>query len=487
MIRGKQGEYYLSLQRKSPLWKKIYGCSLFICFCLFIYVLTTYSELENFSLSWKKFFLFLENTLETSYLWLSSCIYLFILLRPRYCKLDPETQTIEYQKMIGRKIIIPFTEIQSIVLDVDMSDALTFLDVEKLYRIYLKIKQKKQYLILETYQKKATLETCDELKNLLQVPVDRKQRIGWKKYSEIRLGDYTIQKEVSHGGMGKIFLAIDNNSNKEVALKVLPATCATPKNVQKFYQEINILQKLNHPNIVSIYKVGKDRTSEGKVHFYSMEFIHGITLGQWVYKSSPSVYEIIHSLWQVAIALDYIHHQKIIHLDIKPSNVMIKENGEIVIIDFGIAYDATQIIKKRIRNRYIAYYRNISDYVGTLPYMAPEQITSQRSIDHRTDIFALGVTLYEMLTLERPFQGIGDNEIMRAILKTYPPPPSKLNPNVPQDIDTITMKALEKNKQNRYNTCAAMAADMLCFLQNKPILTKPMSPFRRFLRKIFRR
>ena len=102
MIRGKQGEYYLSLQRKSPLWKKIYGCSLFICFCLFIYVLTTYSELENFSLSWKKFFLFLENTLETSYLWLSSCIYLFILLRPRYCKLDPETQTIEYQKMIGK-------------------------------------------------------------------------------------------------------------------------------------------------------------------------------------------------------------------------------------------------------------------------------------------------------------------------------------------------------------------------------------------------
>jgi serine/threonine protein kinase len=313
--------------------------------------------------------------------------------------------------------------------------------------------------------------------------IEHLQRVGGKKSKEMHLGNYAIQKELSHGGMGKVFIAQDKYTEQIVALKVLPIHLALNANyTTRFARETQILQKLSHPGIIKVIDVGRDSTNNGDVYFYAMEYIEGRPLSELIHEEGLSTQTAGQIVMEIALALDYIHQHGVVHRDVKPNNIMIRKDKSAVLIDFGIARD-TSVRRRRYRGRYISTREEISHYVGTLPYMSPEQISSKHYIDYRTDIYSLGVTLYEALTQERPFKGSGQT-ISRSILNWYPPEPSKINGDIPHDLDIIVMRALEKSKKKRYENGAEFAEDLHRWLHEQPILSSRARWWIRAWRKI---
>lgn len=412
-------------------------------------------------------------------------IFLFygvsILTRPRYFFIDKSKGVIFYSlPIIGSKFYY-FVEVCSIQFEIDMSEVLLKLKNKKLSRVYLKLHRGKTILITEDYNEKEIRKIADMLSEIFEVEVEQLHRVGRNRGGEIRLGDYKIEKELSHGGMGKVFLARDKNENKLVAIKILPSSLALNESyVTNFAREIRILQKLSHPGIANILSVGRETSGNGSdVYFYAMDYIEGKPLSELIKSKKLTISEAARIALRVALALDYIHKHKVVHRDIKPSNIMVRENGGIVLIDFGIARDTGRKTKK---NRKTQVVDEISHYVGTPPYMSPEQLTSKRFIDHRTDLYSLGVTIYEMLTGARPYKGTGQG-VYKLIMSWYPPPPSSIKPEIPKQLDIITMKALEKAKSRRYQSGAELAEDLHRFLHNKPILSQPIGSFARMWRK----
>jgi predicted Ser/Thr protein kinase len=393
-----------------------------------------------------------------------------ILARPRYLLLKPNRGLLIYSlPIIGHRSYY-FVEVCGIRVEVDMSEVLLKLDSIKLYRLYIKLHSGKLLLIREDTNEERNTQLCEQLQQIFSITtIEHLQRIGRKKGKEIHLGDYLIEKDLSHGGMGKVFLA-RGKDNAQVAIKILPACFALDeKYVTSFAREIQILQKLAHPSVVKIFDVGRDCGSRGDVYFYVMEFIEGKPLASFIETKELNYRESAQFALQIALALDYLHKHRVIHRDIKPSNIMIRNNGSIVLIDFGIARDEVRKMS-RYRNTIQSVQEEISHYVGTPPYMSPEQLSSRETIDERTDIYSLGVTFYEMLTGTRPFKG-GNITIYRSILNWYPPEPSHLVPGLPRELDIIVMKAIEKSKYKRYQSSAEMAEDLHRFLQGEAILS----------------
>ena len=249
---------------------------------------------------------------------------------------------------------------------------------------------------------------------------------------------YRITEKIGQGGMGEVFKAVDVNLDRVVAIKVLSRELSQDPNlIQRFQAEAKTQAQMNHPNICTLYNF----FNYGGQLFMVMEFIEGMNLEQLVHQRGPIPYpEAIPLFQQALFGLSQAHRMGVIHRDIKPSNIIINRQGIAKVMDFGIA-------------RVVGHSRltRTGLQVGTLYYMCPEQIQG-RDVDFRGDIYALGITLFELLTGSVPFSANTDFEVMQAHVKTPPPAPSKVYPSLPKVLDRVILKALEKDPRNRYQT-----------------------------------
>lgn len=306
---------------------------------------------------------------------------------------------------------------------------------------------------------------------------------------EQRLGDYRIVREIGRGGMGTVFEAIQESLGRRVALKVLPGTFALdPKRLERFRREARATARIHHPNIVPVYEVGE---AEGN-HYYAMEYIDGPPLdrvlddarrhsvgkeprGGSSAASDPGyISRGVEQLAALAEGLEEAHRQGLIHRDVKPSNILVDPAGRWVLVDFGL-----------VREEEAQTLTRSGEMIGTLAYMSPEQV-SRRRVDARSDVYSLGATLYEVLTLKPPFPGESDHAVQNAILFEDPARPRKLNSRLNQDVETVILHALEKNPEKRYPTAKEFAADLKRFLRYEPIHARPASAWTRISRRIVR-
>jgi serine/threonine protein kinase len=344
------------------------------------------------------------------------------------------------------------------------------------------------------------------------------------------LGDFRIVREVGRGGMGVVYEAEQVSLGRRIALKVLPfALTLDPRQLQRFKNEARAAAQLHHQHIVPVYYVGSERG----VHFYAMQYIDGQSLAEVIqglrplpspargpsdavrttrpkpsvgeptgpypeppqtravttavrpvdtlataYSSdSRSYYPAVARLgMQAAEALEHAHGYGIVHRDIKPANLMLDAHGHLWVTDFGLAQFQTD-----------AGLTQSGDLLGTLRYMSPEQAGGRRVLlDHRTDVYSLGATLYELLTLQPLFDGADRQTLLQQILHDEPRPPRVLRKSVPVELETIVLKCLEKDVDRRYASARELADDLRRFLTHEPIRARRATPVQR-LRKWARR
>jgi len=262
------------------------------------------------------------------------------------------------------------------------------------------------------------------------------------------LGRYEILDELGQGAMGIVYKARDPLIDRVVAIKTINLSLALDEKEEyegRFYQEAKAAGRLNHPNIVTIYDVGKS----GDVAYIAMEFLEGRELRDILDQDQAmQVEQVLEITAQVALGLAYAHEHDIVHRDVKPSNIMVVRDGHVKITDFGIARMESASVRTQT-----------GMVLGSPKYMSPEQVTG-KAIDQRSDIFSLGVMLYEMLTRQAPFTGENVNAIMYQTLNTIPAPPSTLNPVVPAMLNFIVAKALAKGLDDRYQDAHELANDL---------------------------
>ncbi|MGD2108097.1 MAG: protein kinase [Phycisphaerae bacterium] len=326
---------------------------------------------------------------------------------------------------------------------------------------------------------------------------------------------YQITGVLGQGGMGIVYRAVQIKLNRTVALKVLPAIVSTanPTMVSRFRREAEAAARLHHTNIIPIYDYGE--SSDG--YYYAMELVVGKPLDELIHhfsdrdvstaspvclaetlmslslsprpqpvpqsstssaslsKTSPSgrgrayFRHVTRWMADAADALHYAHGQGIIHRDIKPANLVLSEDGRIMVADFGLA--------KKSDEHSMTMTGSI---VGTLRYVSPEQAMARRvPVDHRTDVYSLGATMYELLCFARAHPGEEEKEILGAVLSREPVAPRKVNPAIPAELETICLKALEKSPDARYESAKALADDLRRYSQDLPIAAKRPGPVRR--------
>ncbi|MCA1637458.1 MAG: serine/threonine protein kinase [Acidobacteria bacterium] len=248
-----------------------------------------------------------------------------------------------------------------------------------------------------------------------------------------KLGRYLIRSAIGKGGMGEVFLAEDTELERLVALKVLPGDLANDRErMRRFVQEAKSASALNHPNIITIHEIGKTDDT----HFIATEYIEGETLHSRLRSEPMNLKYVLDVAIQVASALDAAHRAGIVHRDIKPENVMIRPDGVVKILDFGIAKlteKKVQSIDAEAATAIKAEGTSPGMIIGTASYMSPEQARG-KDIDARTDIFSFGVVLYEMLTGKQPFEGESAMDVIGSILNKEPKPLSQSSPDAPRRI-----------------------------------------------------
>jgi serine/threonine protein kinase/WD40 repeat protein len=300
-----------------------------------------------------------------------------------------------------------------------------------------------------------------------------------------QLGDYRLVREVSRGGMGIVYEAEQLSLHRRVALKVLPlAGALDPRQLQRFHFEALTASQLHHPHIVDVFGAGCERG----VHYYAMRYIEGQTLAQLIAQvrrgesesppppapetdplgrlttegasGNPGYVRAVAGIGaQVAEALDYAHEHGVVHRDIKPSNVLLDTEGQAWVADFGLA---------RLRQQ--VHLTQSGDLPGTLRYMSPEQALAKRGIlDHRTDVYSLGATLYELLTLQPAVPGTDRQEVLRQIAFEEPTRPALLNRAIPPDLEAIVLRAMAKLPEERYASASELAEDLRRFLNDQPV------------------
>lgn len=271
-----------------------------------------------------------------------------------------------------------------------------------------------------------------------------------------QLGRYEVIGELGQGAMGVVYKARDPLIDREVAIKTINLSLAMEERDEyeaRFYQEAKAAGRLSHPNIVTIYDVGRSED----IAYIAMEYLHGRELRDILNETKLlPISEVLAIVIQVAQGLAYAHEHDIVHRDIKPSNVMIVRDGHAKITDFGIARMASAAVRTQT-----------GMVLGSPKYMSPEQVLG-REIDRRSDIFSLGVMLYEMLTGQVPFIGENVNAIMYQTLNSIPAAPSSVNPAVPEMLDYILAKALAKDMDARYQNARDLADDLKACSDSMP-------------------
>ncbi len=265
----------------------------------------------------------------------------------------------------------------------------------------------------------------------------------------LSVGPYTLLETLGRGSMGVVYRASDQRRNRIVALKTMIVDSTTaPERKKRFNREANLAAQLDHPHIIKIFELGEEA---GRIYI-AMELLEGSDL-KHVLKSEKTIRmpEKLRWMNELAGAIGFAHDKGIIHRDIKPSNVWIRTNRKTVVMDFGIARPpASDLTRAGV-------------ILGTPDYISPEQILSVRP-DQRTDIFLLGILFYEMLTGTHPFLGESLTGTAHNLLNEQPRQPHLLNPEIPENLGRILIKALEKNMNQRYQSCNEMLQDLQPFL-----------------------
>jgi serine/threonine protein kinase/Flp pilus assembly protein TadD len=309
------------------------------------------------------------------------------------------------------------------------------------------------------------LDSADKPIDFLRAHVQEAahQMVAEKRREKIAPGDrlarYEIVSLLGAGGMGEVYLAEDLQLRRKVALKILkPELTQNERDLRRFEHEAHAVSALNHPNILTIYEFGE---MDG-VRFIASEFIEGQTLRQKMATGPLETHALVDVAIQIASALAAAHACGIVHRDIKPDNVIVRTDGIVKILDFGIAKLTQRSVEETIRRRALALANATSEpgmVMGTAKYMSPEQARGL-TVDGRSDIFSMGSVMYELLTGRAAFTGDTTSDVLAAILTADPPPPANFIPDVPYEIERIISKALRKDRDSRYQTANDLIIDL---------------------------
>src|SRR4051794_26415975 len=266
---------------------------------------------------------------------------------------------------------------------------------------------------------------------------------------------YEIQRELAQGGMAEVYLARDQLLNRPVALKALfPEYAREPSFVERFRREAQAAANLNHPNIVAIYDWGQ----ESGTYFIVMEYVEGESLRDLIRSEAPIEANTTAEIGaEIASALGFAHREGVVHRDVKPGNVLLTRNGTVKVTDFGIARAGAS-----------DGLTQTGSVMGTATYFSPEQAQGQ-SVDGRSDVYSLGIVLYEMVTGVAPFSGDSPVAVAYKHVQEEPTPPSQRNPDVPPDLENIILTAMAKDADLRYQTADDLRADLLRFRRGRPL------------------
>lgn len=283
-----------------------------------------------------------------------------------------------------------------------------------------------------------------------------------------QIGRFQLLSRLGMGGFGTVWKAYDAELDRAVALKIPRKGQLSAKEEELFFREARAAAQLRHSNIVPVHEVGRD----GDTIFIVSDLILGESLASWLREQHPSTRDMVVLLAQISDALHFAHEHGIVHRDFKPSNVIIDQQGEPHLMDFGLAKREVGEVTMTIDGQ----------VVGTPAYMSPEQAAgSTHWVDRRTDIYSLGVVLFEVLTGELPFRGNAQMQI-RERLSADAPNPRRLNQKAPLDLSTICVRCLEREPNRRYNTAREVAEELRRYLNREPILARPISGFGRLVR-----
>ena len=264
------------------------------------------------------------------------------------------------------------------------------------------------------------------------------------------IGHYKISESIGTGGMGEVYLATDITAGRKAALKLLPLRfTGDAERLKRFQQEAHAVVGLNHPNILTVYEIGEDHST----HYIASELIEGETLRQRLMRGRMQLVEAVDVAIQVASALVAAHNAGIVHRDIKPENIMLRPDGYVKVLDFGIAKLAEQEVPVNMPRdeALLVVETNLGSILGTVRYMSPEQACGAQ-VDKSTDIWSLGVVLYEMVAGHAPFTGDTPKEVMSAILEKEPPPLTNYIAHAPAELQQIISKTLRKDREQRYRS-----------------------------------
>ncbi|MBI5867119.1 MAG: protein kinase [candidate division Zixibacteria bacterium] len=263
------------------------------------------------------------------------------------------------------------------------------------------------------------------------------------------ISHYKITAKLGEGGMGEVYLATDAKLNRRVALKFLPANLShDPEARARLLREAQAVSQLNHPNIVTVYSIEEIDDRD----FIVMEYVKGGTLPEYLRDKDPTLDEILHLAMRIVAGLERAHRSGVVHRDLKPSNILVSDQGDLKILDFGLA-----------KLKGAAKLTQTGSTTGTAAYMSPEQAQAKEA-DHRSDLFSFGVVLYETIARRLPFSGEHEAAIAYAIMHEHPEPLKRYKADVPDELQRIVSKCLAKRPAERYQSAADLAAD-LCALQ----------------------